>query len=198
MTLYAKLNIAQNAIEQVIPQNTPFDNISFGLNSTDADYASAGLFKIIDVLPTPLEFQTYSNTTLTIDNGLSTVTRTKVFIDLSLSDAKIDLKSRIKNKFETLLTNGFVTTSTIKMDLDTTLLKRGYDLAVSLSETTMDIRDFDNITHTGITIANVQTMLQELLIEYRRLWNQKVLLQSNTDALTTITDVRNFVYDTNW
>lgn len=94
-------------------------------------------------------------------------------------------KTGIKNDFESEMVLGYICpVNSIKMDTtqpDIDLLQAGYDLATSLSETTMDIRDFTNIVQTGITLANINSMIIELKTNYRTQLTKKWTLQSSID-----------------
>jgi len=93
-----------------------------------------------------------------------------------LEVAKDAKTQEIRNSFETSLFKGFTCTNGIKMDANLQsiqTLNAGYDLSVKLSNTTMDIRDFSNVTHTTVALVDVDTMIQELGTNWQTQWANK-------------------------
>jgi len=112
-----------------------------------------------------------------------------VYIEpFDLASYRIENKARIKTDFESEIALGYICpVNSIKMDTtqsDIDLLQGGYDLASSLSETTMDIRDYSNVVQTGITLANINSMIVELKTNYRTQLTKKWTLQSSIDIAT--------------
>jgi len=102
---------------------------------------------------------------IALDKGYNFVdakTKTLSIKDFStFTDKQTAKLSYIKSSFNSTLEAGYVTTSKIKMDATmqaVTTLKAGYDLAVAAGVTTMSIRDYDNVVHTGVAIADVQAV----------------------------------------
>lgn len=90
-----------------------------------------------------------------------------------------------------------LTTNAIKMDanhLDISLLQTGYDFAIGLSETSMDIRDFNDVVNAGVPIATVLSMLSDLKSHFRTTLAKKWDLQSQIDAASTISAVESIVW----
>lgn len=137
----------------------------------------------------------YEQTWVTVDKFSDTtdeegVVTTKAdhetaFTIAKLLTAQYTQKQAIKQAFDEEVLIGFVTTSGHNMDLDPTLLKAGYDLAVQMGETTMTVRDFDNVSHV-LPIADVSTIVGELSIAWRTLWTKKVTLQDSIDVESDI------------
>ncbi|RME58184.1 hypothetical protein D6779_07075 [Candidatus Parcubacteria bacterium] len=73
-------------------------------------------------------------------------------------------------------------------------LKAGYDLAVKLNQTTMDIRDFNNATHTAVPIADVDVMIIELGTNYQTLWAKKNTLLDQVSKATSLAAVKKIVW----
>jgi len=96
--------------------------------------------------------------------------------------------SEIKQSFITATKSGFTCTNGITMDADLTsiqTLKSGYDLAVKLGATTMDITDYNNIDHLALPIANVDTMLTELGVNYNTIRVKKNTLKKQAESAKT-------------
>jgi len=94
---------------------------------------------------------------------------TKADYDAITAPAFTELQAKkvneIKSAFTNSLANGYTCSNNITMDADITsvnTLKSGYDLATIIGQTTMDIRDYNNIVHTNILISDVFTMITEL------------------------------------
>lgn len=104
-----------------------------------------------------------------------------------LSAIRTNQKSIITNSFNTALSVGFTTTSTIKMDAtydDVMRLDAGVRLAEALSQTNMDIRDFDNVTHNVSTTA-AKTMVNEIGTNYQTILQQKWTKCDEIDLAST-------------
>ncbi|RMG28678.1 MAG: hypothetical protein D6732_18465, partial [Methanobacteriota archaeon] len=85
-------------------------------------------------------------------------------------------EAEIKAAFNTALASGYTCTNGITMNArleDVLKLKAGYDLAMKLNQTTMDIRDYNNVTHSAVPIADVDVMITELGTNYQTLWTKK-------------------------
>ena len=96
--------------------------------------------------------------------------------------------SEIKQSFTTATKSGYTCTNGITMDADLTsiqTLKSGYDLSVKLGATTMDITDYNNIDHLALPIADVDTMLTELGVNYNTLRVKKNTLKKQAESATT-------------
>lgn len=115
------------------------------------------------------------------------------FLAKKLINDKTAQKAIIKTAYLKELSQGITTASTFKMDADITLLKAGYDLAVSLNETSMLVRDFDNVSH-DLALADVELLISEVTLAYRALWLKKVEMQDAIDAELTAEEVLNVVW----
>jgi len=102
----------------------------------------------------------------------------QLFVWIDAPDARvIELKAEnkitlIKQEHEASLASHFTTTLGITMQAtfeSIQMLKAGYDLAVLLSQTTMDITDANNVEHVATPIADVNTILIELGTNYATL-----------------------------
>ncbi len=111
--------------------------------------------------------------------------------DVSNAVFKINQSAKIndiKQAFTTATKSGFTCTNGITMDADLTsiqTLKSGYDLSVKLGATTMDITDYNNIDHLALPIANVDTMLTELGVNYNTLRVKKNTLKKQAESAKT-------------
>jgi len=106
-------------------------------------------------------------------------------------------KQSIKSSFNTTLKTGYITSKGIKMDATIqaiSTLNAGHTLAVASGTTTMDIRDYDNVVHNGVAIADVQTMLVELGSNYQVQLNKKWALEAQVKACTTQADLDKIVW----
>ncbi len=96
--------------------------------------------------------------------------------------------AEIKSAFNQAVTSGFTCSNGITMNSnidDIDKLQKGYDLAVKNGLAAMDIRDFNNITHTAIALSDVDTMLLELGNNYAGLLKHKWDLIDAVNAATT-------------
>jgi len=94
----------------------------------------------------------------------------------------------IKQSFADALKAGFTCTNGIIMDADLIsiqTLDSGYNLSIKLSQTTMDITDYHNIDHLALPIADVDTMLTELGVNYNTLRVKKNTLKKQAESATT-------------
>lgn len=148
--------------------------------------------EIHSTIPTPNISVTDADWQIAIDNNynyIDAVTNTLSFKDFrtftQLQEAKI---AEIKAAFSTAVSSGFTCTNTITMDADISdilALKAGYDLAIALGQTTMDITDYNNADHTSLAVADVFTMITELGVNYNTLRTKKNALRTQALAATT-------------
>ena len=110
--------------------------------------------------------------------------------------AKTSKEEELKDAFTQSLASGFTCTNGITMDATMeaiTKLESGYNLAVRLAATTMDIRDFSNATHANTPIADVDTMITELGSNYLAQWtnkNTKIDLVKSKMKVSTVEKVK--------
>jgi len=109
-------------------------------------------------------------------------------LTIPLSMHKHNRKVAIKNEYIKQLAAGHTCTNAMDMDIST-LLKDGLDLATSLNETEMLVRDFDNISHT-LPIADVLTLTQEIALAKRDLWLNKVAKQDLIEGKTSYAEIQ--------
>jgi len=103
----------------------------------------------------------------------------------------------VKSSFNTTLEAGYATSKGIKMDATIqaiSTLNAGHTLAVASGTTTMDIRDYDNVVHIGVAIADVQIMLVELGSNYQVQLNKKWALEAQVKACITQADLDKIVW----
>jgi len=95
----------------------------------------------------------------------------------------------VKQAFTASLLTGYTCpTSGITMDADMnsiSMLNSGYTLANAAGATTMNIRDYDNVVHRGVAIADVSTMLLELGQNCQVQLAKKWALEAKIKAATT-------------
>ena len=117
--------------------------------------------------------------------------------EIPLAEAKANKKAEIKSAMATQLSNGFTTQGGITMDAtaaDIRLLDDGMRLAQRLSQTAMDIRDYGNTVHIGQTIADVETMVNELAINYQQALAKKWAIEAQIDAAATVAAVQAIIW----
>ena len=121
-------------------------------------------------------------------NFIDTSTNTLSYKDFSTFIQRQEVKiTEIKSKFTKATKAGFQCTNGITMDadlIDIITLKAGYDLAVSLGATTMNITDYNNSDHLNIAIADVFAMIQELGMNYETLRVKKNTLRKQAKDAT--------------
>ena len=123
------------------------------------------------------------------------------FLDLFnqelLEKVKQSKKQEATDLFNFALQSGFTCpTSGIEMDAkldDIDKLQKGYDLEVKLSSSEMVVRDKNNVNHT-IALADVDTMLVELGINYKNLLGRLWSLKDVVDKATTVEEVKGIVW----
>jgi hypothetical protein len=117
--------------------------------------------------------------------------------ELELGLAKQSKKQEVINSFSNTLLQGYMCpTSGIEMDAkldDIDKLQKGYDLEVKLSSSEMVVRDKNNVNHT-IALADVDTMLVELGINYKNLLGRLRSLKDVVDKATTVEEVKGIVW----
>jgi hypothetical protein len=106
----------------------------------------------------------------------------------NLENAKSFQIKLICQSINAALAAGLMTSLSIKMDTklaDIHQLKAGYDLAVLLGETTMSIVDYDNVVHTALPLADIETIMGEVGANYRTQFFKKQQYRAAIDAATT-------------
>jgi len=69
------------------------------------------------------------------------------------------------------------------------VLNSGYTLASTAGATTMDIRDYNNVVHSGIAIGDVKTILLELGQNYQVQLSKKWSLEERVKSAATQVDL---------
>ena len=126
------------------------------------------------------------------DTATSTVVVDTVAETNAFNEVKQAKIAEIKTAYQNQLKQGYICSNGINMDAEqdkVNLLKNGYDLAVKTNQTTMDIRDYDNVVHTGIALADVDTMLTELGVNISTQLAKKWQLEDQVQAATTQTEL---------
>ena len=105
--------------------------------------------------------------------------------------------SEIKQAFSNALQQGYLCSNLIKMDATMeaiSMLNSGYTLASKAGATTMDIRDYNNVVHSGIALSDIQTMLLELGNNFQTQLQKKWDLEAQTNNATTQEDLDAIVW----
>ncbi len=117
---------------------------------------------------------------------------------MTLDEAKAERKEIIKIMMGWGDQVGYVCSNGIRMDCRPEDVRRLYDgvlVAEMTGQTTMDIRDFGNVVHTGIPIAEVRQMVSELGSRLAARLKHKWSLQQQIDAATTQAELDAVVWD---
>ncbi len=152
--------------------------------------------EIHSTIPTPNIDVSEADWQTAIDNNYNYVeatTGTLSYKDFrtfqELQQAKI---GEIKSAFNQAVSAGYTCSNGITMNSnidDIDKLQKGYDLSVKNGLSAMDIRDYNNATHTGIALSDVDTMLLELGNNYAALLKHKWDLVDAVNAATTQADL---------
>jgi len=119
-----------------------------------------------------------------------------VIVPPTLAQAQHTATISIFNSYNNQLLNGF-TTNGIKMLADVSeiqLLQFLHDFAVKLNQSTIDVIDYNNITHPGISITVVDSMITDLMINYQTLTTKKQTLTTQINNATTVSQVNAVVW----
>jgi len=134
------------------------------------------------------------NTTLT----KITLAQYKALIAPTFAELQSKKLSEVKQAFNTALSTGYTCpTSNITMDATIDkigILSSGYTLANAAGATTMDIRDYNNVVHKGVAIADVQIMLVELGGNYQVQLAKKWALEDKVKVTKTKTALNKIVW----
>lgn len=122
------------------------------------------------------------------DIKASKVVKAYTAVDKPIEQVKQDYFAAIKTKINKLLLKGFSTSFGIKMDSTTESVQKldaGYQLATRSGATTMQIRDYDNISHNDIPVSQVASMVEELALYILQRTQEKWALQDTVATATT-------------
>jgi len=114
-----------------------------------------------------------------------------------LNNAKYIKKKEITAKFNNTLRQGYVCSNGIKMNAtweDITKLNSGYNLTLSLNQTEMIVRDYNNNNHT-LTVEEVKNMLTELGLNYQEQLKKLWSLKDKVVKATTIEEVKSIKWE---
>ena len=106
----------------------------------------------------------------------------------TFAELQIAKINEIKSAYQNQLKLGYICSNTINMDAEqdkVNTLKNGYDLAVKTNQATMDIRDYNNVVHTAIALADVDTMIIELGTNISTQLAKKWQLEAQVQPATT-------------
>ena len=106
-------------------------------------------------------------------------------IEKSLEEKKADWKATVKRSWKSDLAAGFKCSNGIVMDADWDAIlkfKTGIEYLNSISATSIDVRDHINAVHT-LTLADAETMLNELIANYYSLIKKKWEKQTEIEKL---------------
>ena len=98
----------------------------------------------------------------------------------------------IRTTMDAALATGFTCTNGITMDAtdeDARKLDAGSRLAARLGQAIMDVRDHHNVRHPGIPLDEVDTMVNDLGLNWLDKWNQKCYLQEAVTAIASRTEL---------
>lgn len=98
----------------------------------------------------------------------------------------------IRTAMDAALATGYTCSNGITMDAtdaDIRKLEDGHRRAPYRNATTMDIRDYLNIRQPGISLADVEVMVNELDENWLEKWNQKCDLQEAVAAIAARTEL---------
>lgn len=112
---------------------------------------------------------------------------------VTLEEARAVEKQNIKDTYNQLTQEGFVCSNGIKLDC------RESDkinwLTVKLQGGVVEaIKDFDNQVHIDLEPSEVLTMMGELENYYKKLLNDKWVMEQTLDSLTTIDEIEQFYW----
>jgi len=116
----------------------------------------------------------------------------------TLEQLQVLKRTEIKEAMESELREGYKCPST-EFLMDATLddiskLKAGYDLEVAAGSESMDIRDYNNTTHSDVALEDVNNMVLELGLNYK---NALVKKWGKDDEILSATD-KETVEDVTW
>jgi len=136
-----------------------------------------------------------------VENHTGLVEITKAEFDAMIaptfSELQIAKINEIKQAFTTATKSGYICSNNITMDADLTsiqTLDSGYNLAVKLGATTMDITDYSNVDHLALSIADVDTMIIELGMNYNIFRVKKNTLKKQAEVAKTQTELDAIVW----
>jgi hypothetical protein len=126
----------------------------------------------------------------THNTTLTKITKTEYenIIAPAFKEIQTQRLSYIKQSFNASLSQGYTCSNGVIMDADMSsisMLNSGYTLAVSAGATTMDIRDYNNVVHNVVAIADVKQMLLELGANFQAQLAKKWQLEEQVNAATT-------------
>lgn len=126
-----------------------------------------------------------------IPNGSAFTLENGVLVPILTKD-KEEKILEIKKSFINQLSLGYTCSNGITMDTEQSkvdLMKSGYDLAIKLNQTVMNIRDYNNTLHIDIPLADVDVMITELGVNISTQLSKKWQLEDLVNNATTQADL---------
>ena len=114
-----------------------------------------------------------------------------------LAGAKAAKKQEIAAAFDANIAGSVTVTLGYPMQFNTrdTLMVRGaIELAQALGQATLYLTDANDVTHEGISIADAQTTLMEMMAAFAQAHAKKQTLRAQIDAAETVADVEVVVW----
>jgi hypothetical protein len=109
-----------------------------------------------------------------------------------LAAAKAAKKQEIAAAFDTHVAGSVAVSLGYPMQFDTldTLMVRGaIELAQANEQTSLYLTDANDVTHEGVSIADAQTTLMEMMAAFAQAHAKKQTLRAQIDAAQTVEDV---------
>ena len=99
--MYAE--ITDNKITKTIRPGGSYKNISFGKNAEEQEYLDAGLYILVEEMPTINEFQNFGDETLAVDEATKTVTKCREIFNKSDSEIYAIKLKNINREYESAI-----------------------------------------------------------------------------------------------
>ena len=164
---------------------------------TDSELAGIGVYPATVVKPVLSEGQYYGAYAVEIEGDHATATY--AVLDYSpaeiagmLAGAKAAKKQEIAAAFDTHIAGSVMVTLGYPMQFDTrdTLMVRGaIELAQATEQATLYLTDANDVTHEGVSIAEAQAPLMEMMVAFAAAHAKKQELRAQIDAAQTVEDV---------
>ncbi|MDD3452553.1 hypothetical protein [Sulfurimonas sp.] len=99
--MYAE--ITNGKITKIVRAGGSYKNVSFGKNAEDQEYLDAGLYKLVEETPAVNEFQNFGEETLSIDEAVKTVTKSREVLNKSNDEIYAIKIKNINREYETAI-----------------------------------------------------------------------------------------------
>lgn len=179
-------------------RRAPDGTMRTGLSGmTDGELAGIGIYPATVVRPALSEGQYYGAYAVEIEGDHATVTYPVLDYSAAevagmLAGAKVAKKQEIAAAFDTHIAGSVMVTLGYPMQFDTrdTLMVRGaIELAQATEQTTLYLTDALDVTHEGVSIAEAQATLMEMMAAFVLAHAKKQTLRGQIDAAQTVEDV---------